>query len=326
MKAICEKLPSKKKRYAATIGIFDGIHLGHKFILGKLKKQAEKKGLTPLVITFDMPPQQFLNKNAACHNRRIRKKFLGYITCPQQKVVLLESLGIDCVWFLKARYPLLKLSAKNFIRYIRENFKIEELIIGEDFRFGYGAHAGARYLSKLSLKNNFELQVIKKKKKNKKVISSSLIRELIKEGKLKEVKSFLGRNFSLRGKVIKGEGIGKQIGVPTANIFSSDYIIPKTGVYAALTAVGKKVFLSAVNIGLRPTVTKSKKTIIETHIINFNKNIVGRTIEIIFIKKIREENEFSSLGSLKRAIQKDLSYITSKYSVPSPALPQLLVS
>jgi len=325
MKATCKKLPSKKRKYAAAIGIFDGVHLGHQFILKKLIKEAGKNSLSPLVITFDTPPQQFLNKSSVLHGHRIRKRFFGYITNPGQKAKLFKSLGINNIWFLKTRHSLLKLPALDFINYIRKSFKIEEFIVGEDFRFGHGGHAGVNFLKKLSLKQGFKLQVIKKKSKDKKIISSSFIRELIKKGRIDKAGSFLGRRFSLEGKVFKGRGVGRKIGFPTANISTFDYVTPAEGVYAAWAVFENKIYPAAVNIGLRPTVVKARKPVVEAHIINFNKDILGKTIKVIFLERIRKEKKFSSLPLLRKAIQKDLCYITSKYSAPLSQPLQFLV-
>lgn len=318
MKATCAKLPSKKKRYTAAIGIFDGIHTGHRFILEKLKKQAHLRNRAPLVITFSIPPQQFLNKDLISHGHRIRKKFLGCLTGPKQKKSFIKDLGINDVWFLKTNQGLLKMPAEDFINYIRGNFKIEEFIVGDDFRFGYAGRAGVSCLKSLALKKGFKARIINKKRKDKKIVSSSLIRELVMKGELKEAEKFLGREFSLEGKVSGGNKMGSKLGFPTANIYSLDYVTPPEGVYAARAAVGKREYLAAVNIGKRPTITRAKKAVIEVHIINFNKNILGKTLQVTFLKKLREEKKFSSKALLKKAIRKDLDYITSKYSVPPP--------
>jgi len=170
-------------------------------------------------------------------------------------------------------------------------------------------------LKRLAGKYNFEISVVRKKTKSKTIISSSLIRKLIDEGKMDQVSQFLGRNFSLRGKVIKGRGIGAKLGFPTANVSISNYVMPAQGVYAAWAILGEKRYLSAVNIGFRPTVKKGKSKALEVHITRFRKNILGKVIRIIFLEKIRKEQKFPSLGKLKQAIEKDIVSITSKYSI-----------
>jgi riboflavin kinase/FMN adenylyltransferase len=306
MKVVYGNLASKKKECVATIGVFDGIHLGHQSILKKVVKEAAKKNINSLVITFDIPPQKFLDKN-----------FDGCITDFEEKKKLIKSLGISYLWFLKTSHSLLKLSGSEFINYILNRFPIKKLIVGEDFRFGYKGKTDINYLKKVGELYGFNLISIKKKKERGKVISSSLIRKLIAKGNFKRIRTFLGRDYSLKGEVIRGRGYGKKIGFPTANINAYGYVIPSKGVYAAYTNIGKKRYLCAINIGTRPTVAKSKKIALEAHIINFHRNIIGKTIDLFFLKKIREEKRFSSLEGLKRTIKKDIAYILKNYRLHS---------
>ena len=314
MRVISNRLPFKRVRCIATVGVFDGIHLGHQFILEKVKETARKKGLASLLITFDIPPQQFLSKKNLLYHRRPGKAFAGSLTARDEKTALISSLGIDYLWFLKTKKSLLSLSAGDFIDYIQRYFKIEKIIVGEDFRFGHRGRGDLRILELLASEHRFELSIIKKKAKNKKVISSSLIRQFIQKGRLKEVKQLLGRNFSLKGRVFKGKGIGLRLGFPTANISASGYVMPACAVYAAYVVLGKKIYLAAVNVGLQPTFRKIKGPIIEAHILNLKKNILGKTVKIVFLEKIREEKKFPSSEVLKTAIGRDIEHLTAKYS------------
>jgi len=314
MRVISNRLPFKRVRCIATVGVFDGIHLGHQFILKKVKEIARKKGLASLLITFDIPPQQFLSKKNLLYHCRPEKAFTGSLTARDEKTALISSLGVDYLWFLKTKKSLLSLSARDFIDYIQRYFKIEKIIVGEDFRFGHRGRGDLRRLELLASEHRFELLIIKKKAKNKKVISSSLIRQLIQKGRLKEVKQLLGRNFSLKGRVFKGKGIGLRLGFPTANISASGYVMPACAVYAAYVVLEKKIYLAAVNVGLRPTFRKIKEPIIEAHILNLKKNILGKTVKIVFLEKIREEKKFPSSEALKAAIGRDIERLTAKYS------------
>jgi riboflavin kinase/FMN adenylyltransferase len=317
MKVIYRKSPSKRKKCVATIGVFDGIHLGHQFILDRLRRQAKEEKLASLVITFDTPPQLIFKKKSSRYNWQPKKYFLGYLTDFKQKINIMKSLNIDYLWFLRTNKALLGLEAKDFIKYICRSFEIKRLIIGEDFRFGYKGKGNIEYLTRLSLENNFKLTIIRKKHKNNKIISSSLIRDFIRKGKLKEVEPFLGRKFSLKGKVIKGKGVGSKINFPTANIYPFDYVIPQRGVYAAYVIFGKKIYLAAVNIGLRPTLKRPRKIALEVHIIGFKKNILGKTLKVVFLEKIREEKRFSSLEKLIQVIDCVFLLVISKYGIPS---------
>ena len=326
MKVIYDKLPFKKKKCVATIGVFDGIHLGHRFVLEKVKKEALKDSIVSLVITFDVLPQQFLNNKSYYNSWKPRKPFFGCVIDFEQKIPLIKDLGIDYLWFLKTNQHLLRLSAREFVSYICRYFEIKEIIVGEDFCFGYQGTGDINLLKEISRQYGFKLTVFKKKKVHENVISSSYIRQLIRKGEFKEVKENLGRNFSLKGKVIRGKGLGVKLGFPTANIVTHDYVVPLSGVYSAYVIIKNKVYLGAVNIGVNPTIKKDKETVFEVHIINFCENISGKTIEIIFLEKIRQEHKFSSLDKLKAAIEKDIDLVISKYSVSLPKNPQLIVS
>lgn len=313
MKVIYKKLPSSKVRCIATIGVFDGIHLGHRFILEKLKKEACRRGLPSLVITFDVPPETVLEKS----HRHKPDEFHGFLTDTEEKKDILASCGIDYLWFLKTNRPFLKLSGKEFIEYLFKNFSPEHLLIGEDFRFGYKGKSGIRYLKKISAKYGFEVRVLKKIRKYGKIISSSLIRHLIKNTEFPKIKNFLGRDYFVKGKVIKGTAVGRKLGFPTANIDYDGYVIPQDGVYASIIEIDNRKYLSAVNIGERPSINKSTGKILEAHVINFKRNVLGKKIKLQFLKKIRNEKKFSSKEKLISAIEKDVNHIKKYYQKPA---------
>jgi riboflavin kinase/FMN adenylyltransferase len=297
MRLIYKKLPSSRlKGCIATIGVFDGVHRGHQYILRKIKNEAEKKDKPSLVISFDTPPEKILHP---------KKDFDGYITDYKQKSFLIESLGLDYLWILKTDLGLLRFSAQGFLSYINKYFKIDELIVGDDFRFGVNAKAGIKQLRKIADSYGFGLEVIEKKIFEGRIVSSSLVKELISLAKVNKVKKFLGRNYTLKGKVKRGKGVGRKLGFPTANLDTFDYILPAQGVYAAYSKVDKREFLSAVNINSND---------FEVHLINFSGNILDKVIEVTFLRKIRDEIEFQSKDKLARCIKKDVEIITSKYS------------
>jgi riboflavin kinase/FMN adenylyltransferase len=300
MKLIYKNLPFNKiYSCVVTIGVFDGVHLGHQYILKEIRQRAEKKKKSSLVISFDLPPEKILSP---------KKEFKGYLTDYQQKVSLIESLGIDYLWLLKTELNLLQLSADEFLSYINKYFSIDEMIIGDDFRFGIKAETGIDQLSQLAKLYGFGLKIIDKKSFSGVRVSSSLIRKLIKSSEIKQAKKLLGKSYTLKGKVIRGKGIGRQLGFPTANLDTFDYVLPKQGVYAAYGRVGDANVLAAVNIG---------KKDFEVHLLNFSKDILNHTIEVTLLEKMREEFNFQSKNDLIKQIQKDIQTITSKYSTPS---------
>lgn len=309
MKVIYKKLPSKRIPCVATIGVFDGVHPGHRFILKKVRQASRRRKIHSLVITFDVHPRKLLSKGSPS----AVSGYIGHIISHQQKKELIEKLGIDYLWFLKTKHSFLKLSAKDFLEYILRHFDIHELIVGEDFHFGHKGKAGVDYLKRIADFYNISLRVIKKIKKNAITLSSSVIRRLIRDGEFRKAKSFLGRSYHLEGKVIEGLGLGESLGFPTANIHVFDYVVPENGVYAACVNIGSNVYLGAVNIGIRPSVTSLRKKVVEAHIINFNKEICGKTLKIYFLEKIREEKKFVSVVRLKNAIRRDVGYIFRKY-------------
>jgi len=323
MKVLYHHLPRRRRACIATIGVFDGIHLGHKYILRQLAKQAGRQNLAALVITFDIAPQQFLQKAHLANAWSARKPFSGYISDNHQKISHIASCGIDCLWFLKTNRRLLELKGRDFIVYICKYFSIRKIIVGEDFRFGYAGSCGISDLKKFSDEFGFSMQILRKRSKNKKIVSSSLIRKLIQEGKVKELIAFLGRPFALRGRVVEGRRVGRRLGFPTANVDSGNYSMPLPGVYAAYAAVRKKLFLAAVFVNDKQA---KKSAIIEAHLIGLHKNILGEIITIVFLEYLRKARIFRSLAPLRSAIRKDICRISAKYSIAKAPRTQLLVS
>jgi riboflavin kinase/FMN adenylyltransferase len=295
-------IPYRKISCVATIGVFDGIHRGHMFILKKVIAEARRKRVGSLVITFDIPPQMLL-----------KKPFAGCISSLTEKESLFKAQGINYTWLLTTTKHLLKLSAEEFLNYIFKYFAITTLFVGEGFKFGRNGRAGIDELETLSRKYHFKLVVVRKRRLQGKIISSSLIRECILKAQFARVAKLLGRNYLLEGKVIAGRGVGRQLGFPTANIEATNRVIPLKGVYAAVACGNSLIKLAAVNIGTNPTITKSQKLSIEAHLIGFNGNIVGKNIKILFLRKLRTEKKFPSRELLTSAITNDINTIIKKY-------------
>lgn len=309
MKVICKKLLSKRIDCIAAIGVFDGIHLGHRFVLEHLKKLSQKTNLPSLLITFDTPPQVVLNRSM-----HAGKKFPGLLTDTEDKKKIFSAMGIDYLWLIKNSRSFLKLSGNEFINYLFRHFHVKHIIVGKDFHFGHKRSSNIRFLEKISKKYGFGVTVLNKTRKYNRVISSSLLRSLIRIAEFGKVKSFLGRNYYIKGKVVTGSGYGESLGFPTANVNYNSYVIPNSGVYSAIIEVDRQKHLCAVNIGFRPTMNKSASTVIEVHIIGFRRNITGKKIKLLFIKKIRNEKKFSSKKILIKAIRNDICFIKKQYS------------
>ena len=288
------------KRSVVTIGTFDGIHLGHKKILSRLIKSSKNKDLNSVVLTFFPHPRIILNK----YNE------VKMIDTLDEKIIHLNEIGIDSLIIHPFDKNFSLLSANQFIKdFLVDKLKIKHIIIGYDHRFGKGREASVTDLKNYADDYDFTVEEIKAQEIEKITVSSTKIRNSINQGDIKTTEKYLGRYFNLTGKVVKGDGLGKKINYPTANIFIEETykIIPKDGVYLVETIIKDKLFKGMMNIGHRPTIGTNVKSI-EVHLFNFNEDIYGQVISIKMISKIRDEKKFSSIEALKGQLVKDENY------------------
>ena len=288
------------KRSVVTIGTFDGIHLGHKKILSRLIKSSKNKDLNSVVLTFFPHPRIILNK----YNE------VKMIDTLDEKIIHLNEIGIDSLIIHPFDKNFSLLSANQFIKdFLVDKLKIKHIIIGYDHRFGKGREASVTDLKNYADDYDFTVEEIKAQEIEKITVSSTKIRNSINQGDIKTTEKYLGRYFNLTGKVVKGDGLGKKINYPTANIFIEETykIIPKDGVYLVETIIEDKLFNGMMNIGHRPTIGTNVKSI-EVHLFNFNEDIYGKVISIKMISKIRDEKKFSSIQALKEQLVKDENY------------------
>ena len=288
------------KRSVVTIGTFDGIHLGHQKILSRLIKSSKNKDLNSVVLTFFPHPRIILNK----YNE------VKMIDTLDEKIIHLNEIGIDSLIIHPFDKNFSLLSANQFIKdFLVDKLKIKHIIIGYDHRFGKGREASVTDLKNYADDYDFTVEEIKAQEIEKITVSSTKIRNSINQGDIKTTEKYLGRYFNLKGKVVKGDGLGKKINYPTANIFIEETykIIPKDGVYLVETIIKDKLFKGMMNIGHRPTIGTNVKSI-EVHLFNFNEDIYGKVISIKMISKIRDEKKFSSIQALKEQLVKDENY------------------
>ena len=291
---------TEDKRSVVTIGTFDGIHLGHQKILSRLINSSKNKNLNSVVLTFFPHPRIILNK----YNE------VKMIDTLDEKIIHLNEIGIDSLIIHPFDKNFSLLSANQFIKdFLVEKLKIKHIIIGYDHRFGKGREASVTDLKNYANDYDFTVEEIKAQEIEKITISSTKIRNSINQGDIKTTKKYLGRYFMMTGKVVKGDGLGKKINYPTANIFIEETykIIPKDGVYLVETIIKDKLFKGMMNIGHRPTIGTNVKSI-EVHLFNFNEDIYGQVISIKMISKIRDEKKFSSIQALKEQLVKDENY------------------
>jgi len=286
--------PSLPKNTIVTIGNFDGVHLGHQKILLFLVDQAKKRNLYSLVLTFSPHPEEILSKGK-----------IVMIQTLTQRLKTIEKFGVHGVLVTPFDEQFSNLSSEEFIQKILLNsLKAKEIVIGDNFRFGKNREGGINALQALAPRLGFEAHKIPSVIEGGKIVSSSLIRRSLLEGEIEEANTLLGRYYEIKGNVIKGKARGKVLGFPTANIEAKNDIIP-LGVYISQVRINSETLPAITNAGLRPTFDKEEMQI-ESYIINFNRNLYGEEIDIIFINKIRDEMKFKSPEELSLQISKDL--------------------
>jgi len=279
-----------------AIGNFDGLHLGHQKVINEAKRKAKINKLPFGVMTFEPIPMMFFNQKLKNHR----------INSLEQKIFFLKKLKIDFLIIIKFNKNFSTLSAEKFIKkIIYEKTKCRYLYVSRNFKFGYKRQGNIKTLRKFEKLFDYKRVVTTSYKKKKKIISSTKIRQNISAGKIEEANKLLGRNWSIEGKVIKGQKRGRQIGFPTCNLKLKNYIIPKLGVYAV--RVSNKNFNKngIANIGYRPTFN-GQSLLLETNIFGFKKNLYNKVINISFKKFIRPEKKFKNLEYLKKQIKLDI--------------------
>ena len=289
------QLKKQHQGYAATIGNFDGVHIGHQAILKQLDQISQKLNVPTLVILFEPQPVEFFAPDKAPPRlMRLREKLSAF-----------QALGIDTVLCIRFHQQLADLPADDFIHDILVNqLKLKYLLVGDDFRFGAKRQGNFERLRQAGSIHGFEVQHIQTVNLDEQRISSTRIRKLLAEGELAQVNRLLGRPYFMRGKVFHGDKRGRTIGFPTANIaiHSSS---PLSGVFAvkAITPDNHQI-TGVANIGKRPTVG-GQRTQLEVHLFDFDKDIYGVSLQINFFKRLRNEQKFSGLDELKQQIHQD---------------------
>jgi riboflavin kinase/FMN adenylyltransferase len=278
------------------MGNFDGMHLGHTALIRMAVSGAKRSGLRSAVFTFSSHP-----KNSLAGGRIIRN--IQYL---EEKAAMIESLGVDYLFSLPFTEAIHHMSPDGFIReLLTERFNMAEACCGFNFRFGYKAEGSARTLMEAGGRQGFPVHVLEALKVGGEVVSSSIIRARIAEGRMEEAAAFLGRGYRVGGEVVEGNRIGRTIGFPTLNILMDEsMVVPAHGVYVTSCLFDGKAFAGVSNVGVRPTIGDEKKSI-ETHLFDFDQDIYGRMIRVEFIKKIRDERRFKSVNQLAEQIAAD---------------------
>ena len=293
------KSPSLNQKHCKgviAIGNFDGLHLGHQKVINEAKRRAEKNKIPFGAMTFEPVPVMFFNKKIKNHR----------INSLQQKKQQLKKFKLDFLIIIKFNKKFSSQSAEEFIKkIIFKKTKCKFLYVSKNFKFGFNRQGNIKTLKKFEKKYDFKNIVTKPFKKNNKVISSTFIRKKIRLGKIVEVNKLLDRNWTVVGKVIKGQRRGHKIGFPTCNLKLNDYVVPKLGVYAVKVKTNNFIKNGIANIGYRPTFN-GQNLLLETNVFGINKNLYNKEINISFKKFIRPEKKFRNLKYLKKQIQLDI--------------------
>ena len=295
----------KHQNSVIAIGNFDGIHLGHQKVLNRARQKAKKNRLPFGVITFEPMPVMFFNKKIKNHR----------INSLLQKKTQLKKLKLDFLIIINFNKKFSKLSAEQFIqRIIFKKVKCKFLYVSNNFKFGFKRKGNIQTLRKYSNSYNYKTMITHPLTKAAKVISSTIIRKKISQGKIYEVNKLLNRNWCIQGRVIKGKKRGRKIGFPTCNINLKNYIMPKLGVYSVIAETKYFKKRGIANIGYRPTFN-GQNLLLEVNIFGINKNLYNKEVNINFIKFIRPEKKFKGLEQLKKQIKADI--IQAKKNVKS---------
>ena len=289
----------KHQNSVVAIGNFDGIHLGHQKVLNRARQKAKKNRLPFGVITFEPMPVMFFNKKIKNHR----------INSLLQKKTQLKKLKLDFLIIINFNKKFSKLSAEQFIkRIIFKKVKCKFLYVSNNFKFGFKRKGNIQTLRKYSNSYNYKTMITHPLTKAARVISSTIIRKKISQGKIYEVNKLLNRNWCIQGKVIKGHRRGRTIGFPTCNIDILDYAMPKLGVYGVKVNNAKFQRKGIANIGYRPTFN-GQNLLLEVNIFGINKNLYNKVINVNFIKFIRSEKKFKDLEQLKKQIKVDINRV-----------------
>jgi len=293
------------KPLIATIGNFDGLHLGHKEIIKKMKSIGDKDNLQSLVIFTEPHAKEFFAEQKDLPEQPTR------ISPWRDKCKRLNDNNVDYAFFLRFNKKLQRMSPEEFIDEILSKLNIKYLMVGDDFKFGKERSGDFDFLANWGETNEIDVARIPTYSFEDRRVSSTWIRECIADGDFDLAEKLLDRRYTFSGKVVFGNRLGRTIGIPTANIWVPKSNLPIRGVYAVKAIVKGETFNGIANMGIRPTVGGTSP-VLEIHIFDFNKEIYGERIEVEFFKKIRNEQKFENLEKLKEQINSDIEK-TRKY-------------
>ncbi len=297
-----------ERNSVVTVGTFDGVHCGHEAIIREVTARSKTRGARSVVVTFDPHPKEIVGSGP-----------VAFLASLEERLSKFRELGIDLAFVVAFTFDFSRLTSREFFeRYIVRGVGVSDVIVGHDHMFGRNREAGFRELQKMGGESGFSASVLEPVTVDGDIVSSSSIRRMLSEGDVSRAARFLGREYGVRGLVVHGEGRGKELGVPTANI-EPDFakkLIPSGGVYVVRVIRAGSEQFGMLNIGQRPTFGPDGRRTLEVNIFAFDGELYGESVEVRFLKRLRDERKFSSVDDLRRQLQIDrsesLAYIAAQ--------------
>jgi riboflavin kinase / FMN adenylyltransferase len=281
-----------------AIGVFDGVHLGHQAVISTSTEHAQAACGTPVVVTFDPHPEKILRPEAAPH----------LLTATPHKIALIRELGVAHLLVITFDKNFSSTEPEDFVQQLVKYSKpLREICVGHEWSFGKNRRGNLALLAKLGAQFDFNVVGIPPVKVNGEVVSSTTIRQAVEAGDLQKPAKMLGREYTILGTVVRGDDLGKKIGFPTANLGAHNEQFPPNGVYFAEAKLNGVNYPGVVNLGYRPTVSSSKtERILEIHLLDFERDIYGKDLELRFIRYLRPEKKFENVDALVHQIERDV--------------------
>lgn len=282
---------------AVTIGVFDGVHRGHQHLVAGLIERARAEGLAAVALTFNPHPRTVLRPGVA----------VTYLTSLEERVELLQSLGLDAVGVLAFTSELAQLSPRDFLGLLVDELQMRRLVVGPDFALGRNRAGTISVMRQVGQELGFEVEVARLLAEDDEKVGSSSIRQALAEGDVTRVQRLLGRPFALRGPVVAGDKRGRTLGFPTANIaIGLDRALPAYGIYVTRAFVRESSYQSCSSIGIRPTFDVEPRPTVETFVIDFDEDVYGQEMRIELLERLRGEQKFESVEELVAQMHKDI--------------------
>jgi riboflavin kinase/FMN adenylyltransferase len=288
--------PSRWSQPVLALGNFDGVHRGHRKILERVRRVADERGATSVVMTFDPHPPRVVRPDKAP----------PLLMTQSQKLEAIEQAGVHGAAIVRFTPEMSRWEPEMFVRTVLVDWlRVAEVWVGANFLFGHDRTGNFTLLRVLGSRYGFRAEKIDPVRYKEFVVSSTRVRRLVSEGRVDEAGALLGHSYSLDGTVVRGDQRGRTIGFPTANLCTENELLPPHGVYATTARIRDVVHASVTNVGVRPTVDQSGRTTIETHIFNFDRDIYGAPVRLGFVQRIRDERAFETLEQLQAQIAAD---------------------